>query len=161
MTIQIGDSIPSATLRTLTAEGPKEINSTEFFAGRKVILFGLPGAFTPPCTNDHMPSFVNNYEAIREKGVDEIACVAVNDMFVMDAWSKATGAEGKVTMLADGNAELTNAMGTAIDGSGLGLGTRSTRFAAIVEDGRITALEIEEVPSTCSISSGSSILEKL
>jgi len=161
MSIQINDSIPSATLRTLTAEGPQEIQTGDFFAGRKVILFGLPGAFTPPCTNDHLPSFIENHDAIRGKGIDEIACIAVNDMFALDAWSKSTGATGKVTMLSDGNAELSTAMGTTFDGSGLGFGTRSKRFAMIVDDGKVTAIEMEEVPSTCSVSSGASILEQL
>jgi len=161
MSIQIGDSIPSATLRTLTAEGPKEIQTRDFFAGRKVVLFAVPGAFTGTCTNDHLPSFLKNADAIREKGVDEIACVAINDMFVLDAWAKSTGSEGTITMLSDGNGELTKAMGMTFDGSGFGLGVRSKRYAAIVDDGKITTLEVEESPGTCSVTKGSKIVEAL
>ena len=161
MTIKIGDSIPSATLRTITADGPQEISTDEFFAGRKVALFAVPGAFTPTCQNDHLPSFLENHDALREKGIDEIACIAINDMFVLDAWSKATGCEGKITMLSDGNGELASAMGMTFDGAGFGMGTRSLRYAAIVEDGKVTALEVEESPGTCAVSSGSKLLAQL
>ncbi|MEM8883920.1 MAG: peroxiredoxin [Planctomycetota bacterium] len=161
MSISVGDSIPSATLRTLTAEGPQEVKTDDFFAGRKVVLFAVPGAFTPTCNNDHLPSFRDNADAIREKGVAEIACVAINDMFALDAWSKATESAGKITMLSDGNGELSSAMGMTFDGSGFGLGTRSKRYAAIVDDGKVTAIEVEESPGACSVSSGSKILENL
>ena len=158
--IQVGDQIPAATLRTMSDEGPVEVEATEFFKGRKVVVFAVPGAFTPTC-NHHLPTFVQNADAIKAKGVDEIACLAVNDPFVMGAWGRANEAEGRVTMLADGNAELSSALGMTFDGSGFGLGERSHRYAMIVDDGVVTALSIEEAPGTCSVSSGEAILEEL
>jgi len=161
MSIQVGDTIPSATLRTVTADGPKEVPTDEFFKGRKVVLFGVPGAYTGTCTNDHLPSFLQNADAIRGKGVDEIACIAMNDMFVMDAWADSTGAKGKITMLSDGNGELAEKMGLTFDGSGFGLGTRNLRYAMVVDDGKVAAMEVEESPGTCSVTSGSKLLEQL
>ena len=161
MSIKIGDTIPAATLRRLTADGIEEVKSHEFCYDRKVVIFALPGAFTPPCSNEHMPSFIENADAIKAKGVDEIACIAVNDPFVMDAWNKATGAEGKVTLLSDGNCEFTKEIGMDFEGLGLGFGTRSKRYAMVVENGKVTALEVEESPGECTVSSGSKLLESL
>jgi len=160
MTIQIGASIPSATLRKLTEHGPQEIEAPSFFAGRKVVLFAVVGAFTGTC-NDQLPTFLAQHDALRAKGVDEIACVAVNDPAVLAAWSKSTGADGKITMLSDGNAEFAASMGMAIDGSAFGLGPRSRRYAMVVEDGKVTALEVEQNPGVCTITNGSTILEAL
>ncbi|MHC4847999.1 MAG: redoxin family protein [Planctomycetota bacterium] len=160
MTIQIGASIPSATLRQLTEHGPQEIDAPSFFAGRKVVLFAVVGAFTGTC-NNQLPTFLASHDALRAKGVDEIACVAVNDPAVLAAWSEATGADGKITMLADGNAEFAAAMGMAIDASAFGLGPRSRRYAMVVEDGKVTALEVEENPGVCTITDGAKILESL
>ncbi|MHC4972586.1 MAG: redoxin family protein [Planctomycetota bacterium] len=158
--IQVGDSIPAATLRTMSDEGPVEVEASEFFNGKKVVVFAVPGAFTPTC-NHHLPTFVENADAIKAKGVDEIACLAVNDPFVMGAWGRANGAEGRVTMLADGNAEFSAALGMTFDGAGFGLGERSHRYAMVVENGVVTAMNMEEAPGTCSVSSGAAILDAL
>ena len=120
------------------------MTTNDIFSGKKVILFGVPGAFTPSCHKTHLPGYVEQFEAIKAKGVDTIACLAVNDAFVLDAWAKASGAAGKVQMLADGNAEYTKKLGLDLDLSGFGLGTRSKRFSAIVEDGQVTELNVEE-----------------
>ncbi|MHC4550247.1 MAG: redoxin family protein [Planctomycetota bacterium] len=158
--IQVGDRVPDVILRTLTDEGPVEIESAKFFRGRKVVLFAVPGAYTPTC-NKHLPTFVEHADAIKAKGVAEIACLAVNDPFVMDAWSRSHEALHKVTMLSDGNAEFSEALGLTFDGTGFGLGIRSLRYAMIVEDGTVTALEVEETPGVCAVSSGLAILEAL
>jgi peroxiredoxin len=158
--IQVGDRLPDAVLRTMSEEGPVEVEASKFFQGKKVVMFAVPGAFTPTC-NHHLPTYVANAEAIKAKGVDEIACVAVNDPFVMSAWSHAQNAEGKVTMLSDGNAEFSRALGMTFDGSGFGMGQRSHRYAMIVDDGVVTALSLEAAPGTCSVSSGEAILDSL
>jgi peroxiredoxin len=160
MTIKVGDSIPSAKLRHMTAEGPKEITTDEIFKGKKVVLFAVPGAFTPTCSAKHLPSFLQNAAAIKAKGIDTIACIAVNDAFVMGAWGKAQNTEGKVLMLADGNATFTKELGLEMDGSGFGLGTRSKRYAMVVQDGKVTTLNVEP-PGAFEISSGDSILKAL
>src|SRR5687767_7138249 len=144
MTIQVGDRVPSATLLKATAEGPEPVETDAFFAGRKVALFSVPGAFTPTCSARHLPGFVDRAEEIRGKGVDEIACVAVNDAFVMQAWSDQAGATDKVTMLADGNGDLAQAMGLTMDGSKYGLGQRGSRWSAIVDDGVVEKINVEE-----------------
>lgn len=143
MTIQVGDSIPSLTIKTPTAEGPKDIALDDVFKGKKVVLFAVPGAFTPGCSNTHMPGFIINADNIKAKGVDTIACLAVNDAFVMGAWAASQNAE-EILMLADGNCELTEALGLVLDASGAGLGKRSRRYAMIVEDGVVTSLNIDE-----------------
>jgi peroxiredoxin len=160
MTIKVGDSIPSAKLRHMTAEGPKEITTDEIFKGKKVVLFAVPGAFTPTCSAKHLPGFVQNAAAIKAKGIDTIACIAVNDAFVMGAWGKAQNTEGKVEMLADGNATFTKELGLEMDGSGFGLGTRSKRYAMVVQDGKVTALNVEP-PGAFEISSAEAILKAL
>jgi len=145
MTVHTGDKIPACTMMTMGDEGPTAITTDDIFNGKKVLLFAVPGAFTPGCSMTHMPGYVVNADTIKSSGVDTIVCMAVNDAFVMDAWGKAQNAE-QILMLADGNGEFTAALGLELDGSGFGLGTRSQRFAMIVEDGSITALNVESGP---------------
>ena len=152
MTISAGDRLPDVELRTMSPDGPAVVRSAEALGTGKVVLFAVPGAFTPGCSNVHLPGFVENAAELRAKGVDAIACVAVNDVFVMDAWGKAHDA-GDILMLSDGNGEFAEAMGLVLDGSGLGLGKRSKRYAAIVEDGVVTSIDVDEKGidlSTCS-----------
>jgi peroxiredoxin (alkyl hydroperoxide reductase subunit C) len=160
MTIKVGDAIPSMKLMMATPDGPKETSTDEIFRGKKVVLFAVPGAFTPTCSNRHLPGFVENADAIRAKGVDTIACVAVNDAFVMGAWGKQQGTAGKLTMLADGSGVLTKAMGLELDLVGRGLGVRSQRYALIAQDGKVTYLAIEQ-PGGFEVSKAESILEHL
>jgi len=160
MAIKVGDRIPSAKLRHMTAEGPKEISTDDIFKGKKVVLFAVPGAFTPTCSAKHLPGFVQNAEAIKAKGVDTIACLAVNDAFVMGAWGKAQNTDGKVLMLADGNATFTKELGLDMDGSGFGLGTRSKRYAMVVEDGVVKQLNVEN-PGAFEVSSAEAILKAI
>jgi peroxiredoxin len=161
MPIKVGDKLPSATFRVMTAEGPKPKTTDDIFKGKKVALFAVPGAFTPTCTNLHMPSFVNNIAAIKAKGVDTVAVTAVNDVFVLTQWAKATGADGKIDALADGNGEFAKAVDMAFDGSGNGLGTRSKRYSMLVEDGVVKKLNIEEAPGKCDVSGGQALLAQL
>ena len=142
MTISVGDRIPDITLKTNGANGPEDISTGELFADKRVVLFAVPGAFTPGCSNTHMPGFVIKADDILTKGVDTIACMAVNDAFVMDAWQKNQNAE-KITMLADGNAEFAKALGLELDASGGGMGTRSKRFALIANDGVVEYLGVD------------------
>ncbi|MFV8819453.1 peroxiredoxin [Haliea sp. E17] len=159
MTVKVGDKIPSATLKTMTAEGPQDISTEAIFGGKKVVLFAVPGAFTPGCSNTHLPGFVVNADKIKAAGVDTIACVAVNDAFVMGAWGKAQNAE-EILMLADGMGEFTAALGLELDASGFGLGTRSQRYALIAEDGVITHLNVEPGPGI-DVSSAETIMALL
>jgi len=142
MAIQVGDKVPACTMKTMGAEGPADISTDDIFAGKKVLLFAVPGAFTPGCSMTHLPGYVVNADKIKAAGVDTIVCMAVNDAFVMDAWGKAQNAE-ELLMLADGNGEFTAALGLELDGSGFGLGHRSQRFAMLVDDGAITQLNVE------------------
>ncbi|HYH18601.1 MAG TPA: peroxiredoxin [Azospirillum sp.] len=160
MTLKVGNAIPSVTLKHLTDNGMQEITTDEIFKGKKVVLFSLPGAFTPTCSAKHLPGFVQQAEAIKAKGVDTIVCLAVNDPFVMRAWGEKYGVDGKVLMLPDGNAALTSAMGLTMDGSGYGLGTRGQRFALIAEDGKVTDLAVE-APGQFEVSSAETVLGKL
>ena len=160
MTLKIGDKLPSVTLKTMTADGPRDVTTDALFAGRKAVLFAVPGAFTPGCSMKHVPGFVRHHDEIKAKGVDLIACLSVNDAFVMGAWEKDQKAEGKVTMLADGNGDFTKAAGLTMDGSGYGLGLRSQRYAAIVENGVVTHLNIETAPGV-DASSAETILSLL
>jgi glutaredoxin/glutathione-dependent peroxiredoxin len=160
MTIKVSDRIPSATLIKATAEGPQPVQTDEFFAGRKVALFSVPGAFTPTCSARHLPGFVEKAEELKAKGVDEVACTAVNDAFVLAAWAKSAGAEGKVTMLADGNGDFAEALGLTMDGSKFGLGKRGQRWSAIVEDGAVKELNVEE-PGAFSVSSAEFLIGQL
>lgn len=160
MTIQVGDSFPSVTLMKATAEGPEPVDTGTFFSGRKVAIFSVPGAFTPTCSARHLPGFVEKDEELRSKGVDEVACVAVNDAFVMQAWGSQAGAQGKVTMLADGNGELAEKIGLVSDNRKYGMGLRGQRWSAIVDDGKIQELNVEE-PGAFSVSSAEYLLGQL
>lgn len=159
MSIQVGDSIPAVTLKTMGEKGPVDISTAEIFDGKKVVLFAVPGAFTPGCTLTHLPGYVVNADKIKAKGVDTIACMAVNDAFVMDAWGKSQNAE-ELLMLGDGNGDFTKALGLELDGTGFGLGMRSQRFAMIVEDGKVTQLAVEPSPAV-DVSAAEKILELL
>ena len=161
MPIKVGDKLPNATFRTMTADGPKPKTTDEIFKGKKVALFAVPGAFTPTCNNKHIPSFLNNAAAIKAKGVQSIAVTGVNDVFVMEAWKKSTGADGKIEFLADGNGEFAKAIDMAFDGSGNGLGTRSKRYSMLVDDGVVKSLNIEDAPGKCDISGGDALLQQL
>jgi peroxiredoxin len=160
MAIKVGDRIPSVTLHYLAPDGMKSVPSEEFFAGKKVALFGLPGAYTRTCSSRHLPGYVTNAGALQKKGIDAVACVSVNDAFVMDAWGKEHGAPGKVTMLGDGSAELTEALGLTVDRRSAGMGIRSQRYSMVIDDGIVTALNVE--PSgEYGLSSAEAMLEKL
>jgi glutaredoxin/glutathione-dependent peroxiredoxin len=161
MTIKVGDKIPAATLKLVTAEGPKDITSDELFRGKKVVLFAVPGAFTPACSQRHLPGYVDKAAELKRKGVDAIACVAVNDQAVMGAWAKAQNVGDKVMMLADGSADFARAVGLDIDLSRAGLGIRSKRYSMLVEDGTVKALNVEQVPSQVELSSADAMLKAL
>jgi peroxiredoxin len=153
MTIKVGDKLPDAELRTMTSDGPQAVRASDVLGKGTVVLFAVPGAFTPGCSNLHLPGFVEQNDDLRAKGVDVIACVSVNDPFVMHAWGEAHGVGDKILMLADGNQDFTRALGMELDGSGFGLGQRSKRYAAIIEDGVITSLDVDGTAvekSTCS-----------
>ena len=158
MPIKVGDRLPDAKFRVMTTEGPVWKTTDEVFKGRKVALFAVPGAFTPTCNNVHIPSFLNNAAAIKAKGVHTIAVTGVNDVFVMEAWKKTTGADGKIDFLADGNGEFAKAIDMAFDCSGNGLGTRSKRYSMLVEDGVVKKLNIEDAPGKCELSGGQALL---
>ena len=160
MSIKVGDRLPKVTFIKATPDGPQPVDSESFFAGRKVVLFSVPGAFTPTCSARHLPGFVEKAEELKAKGVDEIACTAVNDAFVMNAWSDQASAAGKVTMLSDGNGEFARAVGLEMDASKFGMGTRGQRFSMLVEDGVVTKLNVEE-PGAFNVSSGEYMLEQL
>jgi cytochrome c peroxidase len=162
MTISVGDHIPEGTLMKVGAEGPEPVGVESLTKGRKVILFGLPGAFTSTCSSAHLPSFMHNMEAFKEKGVDEVICLSVNDPFVMDAWDKNTqAAEAGVTLLADPSGALTVAMGLEFSVPEIGFVNRSKRYAALLEDGVVKVLNIEESPGACEISAGETMLAAL
>ncbi|MBR0670399.1 peroxiredoxin [Neoroseomonas soli] len=160
MAISVGDSIPTVKVTQATAEGPKEVDTGEFFKGRTVALFGVPGAFTPTCSAKHLPSFVANAAALKTKGVDAIACMAVNDPFVMGAWAKDQGITDEVAMIADGSAVFTKAMGLEFDLTARGLGVRCQRFALVAKDGKVTHIAIE-APGAFEVSSGQAVLAAL
>ncbi len=159
MTISIGDPIPNVVMNEMTGDGPAEISSEELFSGKKVVLFALPGAFTPTCSASHLPGFVANADKIKAKGVDDIVCLSVNDAWVMDAWGKDQNA-GEIHMVADGSANFTQAVGLELDRTAGGMGIRSQRYAMIVEDGAVTALNVEE-PRKFEISSAEAMLALL
>ncbi|HKT77483.1 MAG TPA: peroxiredoxin [Sphingobium sp.] len=160
MTIAKGDRVPSTTFTKMTENGPEPVPSDAYFAGRTVALFSVPGAFTPTCSAKHLPGFVDKAQDLMDKGVDEIACTAVNDVFVMGAWGKSAGADDKVTMLADGNCDFAKAVGLTMDGSKFGLGTRGQRFSMLVKDGVVTELNVEE-PGDFKVSSADHLLGQL
>ncbi|MAV22559.1 MAG: peroxiredoxin [Gammaproteobacteria bacterium] len=157
MTIQVGDTLPSINLTTMTDEGPKPVSMAEISSGKKVVLFAVPGAFTPTCSVQHLPGFLEKNSDLKEKGVDVIACVSVNDPFVMKAWGEDRSVGDDVMMLSDGNGEFTAAIGLEMDGSGFGLGTRSQRYAMIIDDGVVSALNVEPGPGL-DVSSAETIL---
>ena len=144
MTIAVGEQVPSVDIFTFGEQGPEKVNFAEYCADAKVVLFAVPGAFTPTCSAKHLPGFVEKADAVKAKNVDKIACLSVNDAFVMDAWGKEHEAAGRVDLLADGNADLAKAMGLEFDASGFGLGVRAKRFAMIIDQGKVTSLEIDE-----------------
>ena len=160
MTIKVGDKIPSVTLRHLTPEGPKAVSSDEFFAGKKVALFAVPGAFTRTCSQRHLPSYVTHSAELKAKGVDTIACIAVNDPFVMGAWGKEHNCDDKIVMLGDGSGEFTRAVGLELDRIKEGMGIRSQRYSMLVDNGIVKALNVEE-PGQFSVSSGEAMLQAL
>jgi peroxiredoxin len=160
MTISVGDKLPDATFKTMTADGAKDLTTADIFAGKKVVLFGVPGAFTPTCSNNHLPGYLENREAILARGVDTIAVVAVNDHHVMGAWARFSGGEGKLLYLADGNGDFVRAAGLEGDMTPAGMGRRSRRFSMIVDDGKVKAVNVETKPGV-NESSAAHILEQL
>ena len=160
MTIKVGGKIPSATLMQMKDGSPKPVKTDELFAGKKVVVFALPGAFTPTCSAKHLPGFIQHAAEIKQKGIDAIACVSVNDVFVMNAWGEQQGAGDKVMMLADGNGELTRALGLEMDASKYGMGKRSQRFSMLVENGVVKQLYVEE-PGAVAVSSAEHMLKQL
>lgn len=160
MTIKVGDTVPSATLIKATEAGPQPISTEALFKGRTVALFSVPGAFTPTCSAKHLPGYITNAEAMRTAGVDEIVCISVNDAFVMGAWGQSAGAAGKVTMVADGNAEFVTALGLTMDGSKFGMGLRGQRFSMLIKDGVVTQLNVED-PGAFSVSSAETMMAQL
>lgn len=143
MSIKVGDKLPEATFTTMTAEGPRPMTTAEVFGAKKVALFAVPGAFTPTCSAKHLPGFVNNFDALKQKGIDRIVCVSVNDVFVMSAWAKDQKVGDKVLMLADGNGDFVKALGLELDAKGFGMGTRSQRYSMIVDSGVVKQLNVE------------------
>lgn len=159
MAIQVGDAIPDMKLKVMGEKGPEDIATSDIFSGKKVVLFAVPGAFTPGCTVTHLPGYVVNADNIKAKGVDTIACLSVNDAFVMDAWGKSQNAE-ELLMLGDGNADFTKALGLEMDASGFGMGTRSQRYAMIVDNGKVSYLAVEPAGGV-DVSAAEKILEQL
>ena len=160
MTIKVGDAVPHATLIKATDAGPQPVSTDALFTGRTVALFSVPGAFTPTCSAKHLPGYITNAEAMHAAGVDEIVCISVNDAFVMGAWGQSAGAAGKVTMVADGNAEFVTALGLTMDGSKFGMGTRGQRFSMLVKDGTVSQLNVEDA-GAFSVSSAEHLLGQL
>ncbi len=160
MAVKVGDKVPSVKIKRMTAEGVKDVDTGELFAGKKVVLFALPGAFTPTCSAKHLPGFVDKNADLKNKGVDLVACLSVNDAFVMDAWGKSQNVGDKVAMLADGNGDFTKAMGLEMDGTGFGMGHRSKRYAMVVDNGVVKSLEVEQ-PGKFEVSSAEAVLGKL
>jgi peroxiredoxin len=160
MSVKTGDKIPDVEVRTMGEQGPETVRTGDVLGRGKVVLFAVPGAFTPGCSKIHLPGFVANADELLSKGVDKIACIAVNDAWVMQAWGDAQGVGDKILMLGDGNAEFTKAMGLEFDGGGIGLGVRSQRYAAVIEDGVITSLDVESKPGV-DVSSCESVLTRL
>ena len=160
MSIAVGDRIPDVKVMTFGADGPTHVQTADVLGSGKVVLFAVPGAFTPTCSDYHLPSYLILNDELKAKGVDAVVCVSVNDPFVMGAWGEAQGVGDRVVLLADGNGEFTKAIGLEMDGSGFGLGTRSQRYAAIIEDGVVTTLNVEPGPGL-SVSAAAAILEAL
>ncbi len=159
MTIKVGDRIPAVDFKELDGDSLSDVDSQALFQGRRVAIFGVPGAFTPTCSAEHVPSYLKNADALRAKGIDEIACVSVNDAWVMSAWGAAQGVGSNIRMLADGNGAFAEATGLELDASGFGLGQRSTRFSMIVDDGVVTALHVEDDPGEMASTSAEELLK--
>jgi len=159
--IKVGDKIPAISLKQMTAEGPADVSLSDYCAGRKVVIFALPGAFTPTCSETHVPSYIDKAQALRDKGVEAVACISTADFFVMDAWGKSLGTENHVDMLADGNHEYTRAAGMTLDLSGAGLGERSQRYVMLLEDGVIKHLAMEDNPGQATVSAADAVLAVL
>ncbi len=160
MTIKAGEKMPAGTLKRMTKEGPKDITTEELFKGKRVVLFSVPGAFTPTCDAKHLPGFVELADAIKAKGVDTIACMAVNDVFVMNAWGKSSSVGDKILMLADGNGDYARALGLELDAKGYGMGVRGQRFALVVKDGTVTHVNVE-APGQFKVSAAEHVLGEL
>ena len=160
MTIKAGDKAPEGRFNVMNADGPGSLSTNDLFGGKKVVIFSVPGAFTPTCSRQHLPGFVEQAGAIKAKGVDTVACTAVNDVFVMDAWGKSADVGDNVLMLADGNGDYAKALGLELDGSGFGLGQRGSRFALVIEDGTVTQTFIEE-GGAFEVSSAENVLANL
>lgn len=161
MSISVGDKLPEANFTVMTNDGPSGMSTSDVFAGKKVAAFAVPGAFTPTCHLKHLPGFLDHLNDFKDHGVDTIACIAVNDIFVLDAWAKNTGAEGKFLFLADGNGDFTKAIGLEFDASAVGLGERSKRYAMLADDGVVKVLNIEDAPASAIISSADELLKSL
>lgn len=161
MPLSAGDRVPDVTLMTMTASGPSPVQSSSVLGTGTVVLFGVPGAFTPACSDNHLPGYVLRADELTAKGVDTVACIAVNDAFVMGAWAEARKTDDAILMLADGNGDFTRAAGLELDGSGFGLGIRSQRFAAIIKDGVVSDIAVEAVPTDVGVSGVESVLDKL
>ena len=161
MTIKVGDKLPQATFRVMTADGPAAKTTDGLLKGRKVVLFAVPGAFTPTCHKNHLPGYLAKAAEIKAKGVDAILATSANDVFVLDAWQKATGAAGILEFLADGNADFAKEIGLSMDGSGFGMGTRSQRYSMLIEDGVVKSLNVEEAPGKADASGAETMLGQL
>lgn len=161
MTIKVGDKLPQATFRVMTADGPAAKTTEDLFKGRKVVLFAVPGAFTPTCHKNHLPGYLAKADEIKAKGVDAILVTSTNDVFVLDAWSKATAAAGIIEFLSDGNADFAKEIGLSMDGSGFGMGTRSQRYSMLVEDGVVKSLNVEEAAGKADASGAETMLGQL
>ncbi|HVZ02556.1 MAG TPA: peroxiredoxin [Dongiaceae bacterium] len=160
MTIKVGDKLPTVSLKYMNKDGMQTATTDDLFKGKKAVLFGLPGAFTPTCSAKHLPGFVTHSEELKKKGVELVACLSVNDAFVMDAWGKAQNAGDKVLMLADGNADFAKATGLTMDGTGYGMGLRSSRWAMVLDDGKVKTLNVE-APGAFEVSSAEAVLKAL
>jgi peroxiredoxin len=160
MTIKIGDKLPQAEFTTMTGDGQQKVSTDTIFAGRKVVLFAVPGAFTPTCSMNHLPGFVQHIADIKAKGVDTVACVSVNDVHVMNAWGKSSGADGKIMMLADGNGDFARAVGLEFDLTQAGMGKRSKRYSMIIDNGVVKALNVEDKPGV-NVSGADTVLTQL
>lgn len=161
MTIKAGDRLPEATFKVMSDDGPMDMSTSDLFGGKRVVAFAVPGAFTPTCHGRHVPNFLDKLDVIKSKGVDDVICIAVNDVFVLNAWSKDTGGNGKITFVSDGNAEFTKAIGLDFDATAAGLGTRSQRYAMLVDDGVVKVLNVEEAPKTVDLASAEKLLESM
>ncbi|HWL67218.1 MAG TPA: peroxiredoxin [Geminicoccus sp.] len=161
MAIRVGDRLPEAKFKIRTAEGLEDVSTSQVFGGKKAVLFAVPGAFTPTCHNRHLPSFLEHGEELKAKGVEVIACVAVNDAFVLDEWARVNDVQGRVLMLADGNGAFTKAIGMELDASGAGLGIRSLRYSMLLEDGVVKVLNVEESPGVMEVTGADRLLQSL